>query len=163
MAFLAPFFVGTAGTAGGAAATSGIIGTGGAVTAGGVASAAAAVGAGLSAASSIQQGRAANAAAKFNAQLAGMQGQVNEGRLQREARRDIGTLRARVAKTGARMEGTPLMVLAESEADAELDLLDQRWSTQQTASTYRRSGRQSQREGYYRAGTSLLTGVGNMF
>jgi len=188
MAFLAPLFFGSAaaaGTAGsaaaslaaatgvggaagtaalaGTAATSGLFGAGGALTAGGLAKGAMLAGSGLSTFSNLQQGQAAGAAAQYNARLAEIQGQVAENQLRRDARRTTGAIRARVAKTGARMEGTPLMVLAESEADAELDLLDQRWSTAQTARTYRQQGRQAVRESRVRAGTSLLTAAGNMF
>jgi len=121
------------------------------------------VGAVMSANASYQQGLAARKAAEENARLAEMQGAVAEDRLRRDSRREQGTLRARIAKTGARTEGTPLLVLAESEADAELDVLDQRWSTEQVAKSYRTSGSQAYSEGVTRAGTSLLASAGNMF
>lgn len=74
--------------------------------------------------------------------------------------------RAAYAKAGVRMEGSPLEVLAETQAQADLDQLiiehggyvSER-AYQRTAMWERRAGRAAQTAGYIGAGTSLLAGA----
>ena len=154
MAFLTPLAFGTAATAGGAAATAGLFGAGGSFA---LAPTLMTLGTVASVAGSIQAGNAAKKAAEYNAATKEAEAQAEEYRRRQAARRQIGSIRAGVAKSGAAFEGTPLMVLAESAANAEIDALNARWSGGTQANLYRMEGRQAQRAGYIRAGTSLLT------
>ena len=52
------------------------------------------------------------------------------------AQRQIGSIRAGVSKSGATMAGTPLAVLSESAANAEIDALNTRYSGQREAALY---------------------------
>jgi hypothetical protein len=180
MAFVAPFMTGlTAAATSGAGimsslgAASALAGTGTAAGIGagagmalgtlGTGTGLAAIGTGLSALGSIRQGQAASAAANYNAQIA-ERSAVQKEQIQRTAaQRQIGAIRAGIAKSGARTEGTPLMVLAESAANAEIDALNTRYSGQMEASLSRSRGRNDRRAAYWNAGTSLLTSASRNF
>jgi hypothetical protein len=57
------------------------------------------------------------------------------------------------------MEGTPLMVLAESAANAEIDALNTRFTAGREATLSTMRGQEGRRAAYWSAGTSLLTGL----
>jgi hypothetical protein len=128
-------------------------------TLGTVGSVASAVGTGLAVVGAIQGGKAEGAAADFNAQSAAQEAQARENAQRAQAQRQLGMIRANVSKAGATMEGTPLMVLSESAANAEIDALNTRYSGQREAALYESRGRNARTAGYLRAGTSLLTGA----
>lgn len=153
-----PLLFGAA-ASGTAAATTGLIGAGGAFSLG---TALGTAGTALGALGAIGQGRAADKAASYNASLAEAEAASRE-RAQREAaRRQIGSIRAGIGKSGATSAGTPLMVLAESAANAEIDALNTRYGGTTQAGIYRAGGADARRAGTIRAGTSLLTGFGQI-
>lgn len=153
-----PFLFGAA-ASGGAAATTGLLGAGGAFSAG---TALATAGTVLSGLSAISQGRAAGKAADYNANLALAEASSKEAAQREAARRQIGSIRANIGKSGATSAGTPLMVLAESAANAEIDALNTRYGGATQSSIYRAGGADARRAGTIRAGTSLLTGFGQI-
>ena len=111
----------------------------------------------------IQGGKAENSAAQFNADSARQEAASREAAQRAQADRALGSIRAGVSKSGATMEGTPLAVLSESAANAEIDALNTRYSGQREAALYESRGRNARTAGYVRAGTSLLTGAGRYF
>jgi len=111
----------------------------------------------------IQGGKAENSAAQFNADSARAEAQARETAQRTAAQRQLGSIRAGVSKSGATMEGTPLAVLSESAANAEIDALNTRYSGQREAALYEARGRNAKTAGYMRAGTSLLSSAGKYF
>ena len=111
----------------------------------------------------IQGGNAENSAAQFNAQSARMEAESRENAQRAQAKQQLGSIRAGVSKSGATMEGTPLAVLSESAANAEIDALNTRYSGQREAALYEARGRNAKTAGYMRAGTSLLSSAGRYF
>jgi hypothetical protein len=156
MAFLAPLAFGTAATAGGAAATAGLFGSAGAFSLG---TTLATVGTGLSVAGALRSGQANSQAADYNAAMAQREASSKEVRIRQEGERSIGRLRASISKSGATFEGTPLMALAESAANNEIDALNVRQGGEMESSLYRMRGQSARRTGYVQAGTSLLSGM----
>ena len=122
-----------------------------------------AVGTGLSVISSIQSGKAEAKAAQYNAESARREAQARETAQRTAAQRQLGSIRAGVSKSGATMAGTPLAVLSESAANAEIDALNTRYSGQREAALYEARGRNAKTAGYMRAGTSLLSSAGKYF
>lgn len=159
MAFIAPLMFGAAGV-GGAAATTGVLGTAGAFSAG---TALANIGGVLGAVGAASQGKAAQSSANYNAQSALIESQSRETAQRTQAARQLGTMRAAIGKSGATSEGTPLMVLAESAANAEIDALNTRQSGQRQADLYRAQGANARKQGNITAGTSLLTAATKIF
>lgn len=183
MAFMIPFFTGLAGAfssgagvASSLGAAGSLIGTGTAAGIGAglgmgvgtVASALAAptalqlAGTFLSGVSAKAQGDAAARAAEYNAQAAEMEAASREQAQRAQSQRQLGTIRANIGKSGATMEGTPLLALAESAANAEIDALNTRFTGQRQAGLYRMQGDSARRQGNLMAGTSLLSGFGRI-
>jgi hypothetical protein len=156
MAFMAPLALGTAGVAGGAAATAGLFGAGGAFA---LSQTLATVGAGLGVVGALRAGQAGQQAAAYNAESARMEGAMREAAQRQQAGRQLSSIRAGISKSGARIEGTPLMVLAESAANAEIDALNTRFSADREIGLQRMRGQEARRAAYWNAGTSLLTGL----
>jgi hypothetical protein len=155
MAFMAPLALGTAGV-GGAAATAGLFGAGGAF---GLAQTLATVGTGLGVAGALRAGQAGQQAAAYNMESARMEGAMREAAQRQQSSRQLSSIRAGISKSGTTMEGTPLMVLAESAANAEIDALNTRFSTSREMGLQRMRGQEARRAAYWSAGTSLLTGM----
>jgi hypothetical protein len=178
MAFLAPVFTSIGSFFGGTAAATGA--TVGFAAPALVAPTAAAAGAGAagagfslgstlstlgtisSAFSSIAAGNAQAEAAEYNAKVAQMEASQRESALRNDARRQIGAIRSGISKSGVTFEGTPLLALAESAANAEIDALNARWTGAQESELYRRRAESSRQEGFLRAGSSLLGGFGRL-
>lgn len=120
----------------------------------------AAAGAVVSTYGAIQQGKAAQGAADYNAQSALLEGQSRENAQRASASRDQARIRANIGKSGATTAGTPLMVLAESAANAEIDALNTRYTAERQADVYRAGGANARRQGNIMAGTSLLQAAG---
>lgn len=118
-----------------------------------------AVGTAVSVVGALSQGKAESSAAQFNADAARRESESRENAQRAQAQRQLGAIRAGVSKSGATMEGTPLAVLSESAANAEIDALNTRYSGQREAALYEARGRNARTAGYMRAGTSLLTGA----
>jgi hypothetical protein len=155
MAFLAPLAFGSA-AAGGAAATAGLFGAAGKFALG---QTLATVGTGLGVMGAVRAGQAASMAGQYNAESARMEGAVREAAQRQQTGRQLGAIRAGISKSGATMEGTPLMVLAESAANAEIDALNTRFTAGREATLSTMRGQEGRRAAYWSAGTSLLTGL----
>ena len=155
MAFLPALALGSAATAT-TAATAGLFGAGGAFGLGATLST---LGTAASVFGAIGQGKADASASQFNADAARQESASREAAQRAAAQRQLGSIRAGVSKSGATMEGTPLAVLSESAANAEIDALNTRYSGQREAALYESRGRNARTAGYLRAGTSLLTGA----
>lgn len=149
---------GTAGTAGaaGVAATTGLFGTAGSFA---LAPTLSTIGSAMGVVGALNSGRSEQAAANYNAQSAQMDAAAKEAAQRRDAARQQGALRASLAKSGTSMEGTPLMVMAESAANAELDALNTRITGQRESTLYRMRGSNAATASRWQAGTSLLTGL----
>lgn len=177
MAFLAPLFTGfaTAGASGAGimsslSAAGSLIGTG---TAAGVMSG---IGMGVgavmpslmtlgtltAAGSAMGQARSVEEASRYNAGMAIREAEMRESMIRREGGRRLGTIRAQIGKSGATGQGTPLMVLAESAANAEIDALNTRTTGQLQAGVYRAQGANARTQGNLMAGAQLLKGFGQI-
>jgi hypothetical protein len=132
-----------------------------AATASTVASSVGFAGTALSAAGAIASGRAQAQAAEFNAQAAVNQAAANEAQQRRNAARVLSQGRANVAASGIEMDGSPLEVMADSAAAAELDALTIRYGGQVRASQERMTGGMARSAGYTGAASTLLMGLNN--
>ncbi|CAB4140174.1 hypothetical protein UFOVP669_12 [uncultured Caudovirales phage] len=103
------------------------------------------------------QGRAADKAAQYNARSAEMEAASREQAQRAQSQRQLGTIRANIGKSGATSEGTPLLVLADSAANAEIDALNTRFTGLRQAALYRAEGANARKASYLRAGASLLS------
>lgn len=133
-----------------------------------------AVGTVASAAGSFMQGQAASRAAEANAAMAEEEAQrarqaaaVEEDRNRAQSRRTISAQRAAYGSSGVvSEEGSSLLALADSAAEAELDALTIRYSGDVTARRYqvqaasdRAAAAGYRQQGLVSAGTGLLTGA----
>ena len=135
---------------------------------------AALAGAAVSAYGAIQQGEAAAATGKYNARVAQQQADAarqaaaaNAETKRRELDRVLGAQRARYGASGViGSEGSPLLVMMQSEEEAALDVARVRYGG--TAQAYgleaearlsRFQGKQARRQGYLQAAGAILTGV----
>lgn len=159
MAFLAPLAFGTAATAT-TAATAGLFGTAGAFSLG---TTLATAGSALGVMGALQAGRAEASAANYNAEMARREAESKEALQRQQSSRQIAGIRAGISKSGVTFEGTPLMVLAESAANAEIDALNTRYSGQMESNLYRMRGQAAKTASYYRAGTTLLSSASRLF
>ncbi len=159
MSFLPALAFGTAATST-AVATTGLFGAGGSFALG---TTLGTVGTAVGALGAIRGGRAEQNAAYFNAQAATQEARARENAQRTQAQRQLASIRAGVAKSGATMEGTPLAVLSESAANAEIDALNTRYSGQRESALYTARGQNARTAGYMRAGTSLLSSAGKYF
>lgn len=104
----------------------------------------------------VRAGQAAQAVANYNAESARMEGAMRESAQRQQASRQMGAIRAGISKSGVTTEGTPVMVLAESAANAEIDALNTRFSAAREETLQRAKGRFDKQAAYLRAGTTLL-------
>ncbi|MBT9138744.1 MAG: hypothetical protein DDT31_01319 [Syntrophomonadaceae bacterium] len=153
-----------------------------------VAAVASVASAAIGAFSSISAGRAQARMAAYNARIANQnaelaiaqmdiakkQKEIMAARHRRGVEKTLGAQRAAWSKAGVDMAGTPLLVAAETEFEADLDamairyaatveqgqLLAQAAGQRQEATLQRMAGRAAKTAGYIGAGTSLLTGAG---
>lgn len=105
------------------------------------------------------QGRAAADTAKFNAETQRQQGAAAERQTRSQAGRQMSSIRAGIAKSGVTFEGTPTMVLAESAANAEIDALNARWTTQRQAAITEFEGQAAKQAARLQAGATLISGA----
>ena len=110
-----------------------------------------------------QQGKAENAAAQFNAQTAEQEAASKESLIRSQAARQMGAIRSQIGKSGATTAGTPLLVLAESAANAEIDALNAQYTGQRQAALYRAGGQNAKSQGRAMAGTKLLSNVSKAY
>ena len=131
------------------------------------------IGAGLSAVSAISQGQAAKKEAGFRATVAQQQAQrerevsdAEEEDFRRAQTTALAQRRAALGASGIDIgTGSPLLAASDFAAETELQALRIRSGgetratrLEQNASLLRSSGRNAQRQGFMRAGSSLLTG-----
>jgi len=114
-----------------------------------------AVSAGLAVMSSVQQKKAADNAADQAKQAA----RENARRQSVEARKRIGLMRANYGASGVSIEGSPLDVLEESAANAELDRLTILHGGSVEAGRYRAAGKAAFAQGISGAANDLLGGA----
>lgn len=132
-----------------------------------------AAGAVIGAINAIQQGRAANAAAQYNAAISEQNAAISRSdaaaqaaQIERENTLRLGSIRAAQGRAGgAAGEGSVLDVLGDVAAQGELERQQAIYQGElrargftNTAQLDRYSGRQAQSAGYMRAGAELLSG-----
>lgn len=122
-----------------------------------------AAGTAVSAIGSIAQGRAGAAADTYNAQAAQVEAQAKETAQRADAARHIGAQRAAIGKSGASFVGTPILALAESASQAEIDALNTRYTGERQADLYKASASNRRTQGMIGAGASLLSGAGKLW
>lgn len=115
----------------------------------------------LGAVSSANAGKAAKRAAAVGAAQERKLARERERISRRESALMLGRQRAVAAAQGSTMEGSPLMVLEDTAAEAELEALHIREGGAARAAALIKQGRNAQTAGYLQAGDTLLTGVGN--
>lgn len=134
---------------------------------------AATIGTALSVVGALSQGQQANNAAKYNAAVARnnaiasrQQAAAEAAAQNRKARLTIGAMRAGYGASGVGMEGSPLDILEQSAANAELDRQNILYSGETQARGYDStagmelmSGKNAVRGSIISAGTSLLSGA----
>lgn len=142
-----------------------------------IALAATAIGAGVSAVSAIKAGKAQNSMAKRQAKLQDQDAATslevaaaNERDYRRDASFTMASRRAGLGAQGVTAEGTPSLVDESMVMESELQALRIRTGGQNEASRLkqqakftRKGGQNAQTAGYYRAGASLLSGIGDTF
>lgn len=136
-----------------------------------------AVGTGFQVISAVAQGQSQASMAEYNAKVAEAQAaQVREAaafeerRSRDSARRFLSTQRALYGASGVTVEeGSPLLVMADTAAESELDALAIRYSgsveaarAQSQAALDRMSAQTYRQAGYLDAGASLLTGASTL-
>ena len=131
--------------------------------------------AGVQAIGVLQAGSAEKDASDVEALLAEAQGAQEETRTaeeeklrRKDARKLLAKQRAGFAGAGVTSAGTPLLVMAETLLDAEEDVIAIQTGGKARASafrnraqTFRDLGKSRQRAGRFRAGSTLLSGLGN--
>lgn len=124
-----------------------------------------------------QQGAAGQAAAQYNyqtnqynAQIAIQQAKDEEAKLRVSARKTIGAARANYGASGVQMEGSPLDVLEESAANAEMDALSVRhrgelkaWSYKANAGLNLLEGESAKAASQIGVTSALLGGAANVY
>jgi hypothetical protein len=141
-----------------------------------IAAGAATAGAGVQAYGSYQQGKSEEALNKYNAEVsrrqataAEMQASAEAKRQQRASRAEQSRQRVLLAKSGVTTEGTPLMLLERSAANAELDrqmiyregnIQADQFRSQATMDRMR--AKSARRAGNLGVASSLLSGAGQV-
>lgn len=124
----------------------------------------------------IRESRGEAQAAEFNADVAGQnailarqQAAEEERRVRIQSRKSLGEARAGYGASGVTLEGSPLDVLEESAANAELDALTVRHqgrvkeaSFRSQESLYRAQAKSARVGGYLSAASALLSGGGKI-
>lgn len=107
------------------------------------------------------EGEATKAAALYNARAAQMQAREQAEAIRSE-RRQIASLNVtRVAKSGVRLEGSPLSVLAENAYRAEKQALNVLRTGKAISTLYRMEGRQAIIASRFRMAQAVFRGLGS--
>lgn len=114
----------------------------------------------LGAAGSIQEGNAAASASRWNAHMARLEAEENERRSRRESDMLVGRQRAATASQGTTLEGSPMMIVKDTVAEAEIEALHIRSGGSARVAAYQKQGDAAQFAGMLGAGSSLLQGAG---
>lgn len=117
----------------------------------------------LGAVSQANAGKAAKRAAAHSALQERELARERERVSRRESALVLGRQRAVTAAQGTTMEGSPLMVLEDAAAEAELEALHIREGGEARAGALIKQGRNAQSAAYMQAGTTLLGGVASAF
>jgi hypothetical protein len=131
----------------------------------------------MSAVSAIQQGKAAKAAAQFNATVNDQNAQIAREQAVQETRQfdreqfmRIGALKAAQGKSGGKQAGSVLDILADTATQGEIQRQDIAYQGelrargfQNTATLDRFEGKQAEKQGYLRAGSELLSSAGSAY
>lgn len=112
----------------------------------------------IEAASKISGGIMASKQAKKNAELLELQGEQEEARSRREAKKAKGRAQARFAKAGV-SGGTPLDVALEAEEQYLLEGRRRRMALESEADIQRKAGTIAVIQGLFGAGSTLLGAV----
>jgi hypothetical protein len=119
---------------------------------------------GAAALGAVSQANAAKSAKRAAAQNAEQERKLARER-ERISRREsdllLGRQRALAAAQGSTMEGSPLMILEDAAAEAELEALHIREGGEARATAAIRQGKDAAAASYTGAGETLLTGVGS--
>lgn len=101
-------------------------------------------------------------ASRYNAALAKEEARRESARRHREGQRQVAAIHTARAKSGVTMEGTPLLVAAESAAQVEMDVLNAQWMGDNESRLYKHRAKSYQDAKPYAVGTSLLKGVSSL-
>ncbi len=126
----------------------------------------------VSASGAIQEGEAAQEAAEYNAEVMRQSAQASREKAEYDetihrdkVRRLLSSQRASYGAAGVDMAGSPLLVLEDTAAQGELDAKAIRYGGEvearqklSQAEIYEQQGKNARREGYAKAGSSLLSG-----
>ena len=130
----------------------------------------------VSAGSTVYSAQERKKTAAYTAKLAEEAGEESTAMANLEAERHRDKIRrlkssqiASYAKSGVKLEGSPLEVLADTAAQADLDEMIIKHGGQVEANAYerkgmfaRRAGKSAETAGYIKAGSSLLAGAYNI-
>jgi hypothetical protein len=122
-----------------------------------------AAGAVSAAAGQRQAGEAKAQAAEYNMAITQLEADAEKDRIRRESESYQSSLQVARAKSGVTSEGTPLMVMAESAANAEVDALNTQWTADRTNELYGMQASSARTAGNIGAGTTLLLGPSKLF
>lgn len=113
----------------------------------------------VSAYGQIQAGQAAQDAANTNAALARMNAAEAERVSRRQSEQLIGSSRAAAAAQGTTLEGSPMMIINDAAAEAEIEALHLRKGGEYQAAAYQKQGSAAKTAAYFQAGSTLLGGA----
>jgi hypothetical protein len=116
----------------------------------------------MSAIGSVQAGQAQRKMANYNARVAEDTARSQGERQQDQVRRQMASARVAIGKSGVAVSGSPLDVLADSAAQAELDHQTILRQGAAQAGMDRYKGSMASRQGYFGAATSLLSSASKM-
>lgn len=136
---------------------------------------AAVAGTGLSIYGSLFAGSQQAAAAHTQAKLSKLQAEAEDeraaseaGAIRRKARELFSTQRAAYAASGVRLEGTPLLVMADTIRESERDILNiykqadaRKLAFLTQADVFETAGKAARTASYWNAGSTLLTSIGS--
>ena len=89
-----------------------------------------------------------------------MQAEEDARRSRRQSDALMGRQRAVVAASGTTMEGSPLLIVQDTAAEAETEIRHILAGGQARASAYQQAGSAAAQAGFIDAGSTLLSGVG---
>lgn len=165
-----------ANAAAGTAATSGLIGTGGAFSMGTTLGTLGALGGAVGAAGALASGQQQKAASEYNAKVATANAEAArqaaadaEDEHRRKASNLLSSQRAAFAAAGVDLEGSPLEIMSATAAQAERDAIRirdagtvQEMQARSQGALDNLTARTAVSSSYWKAGSSLLTGVSSL-
>lgn len=113
----------------------------------------------LQAKGAAEEGDAQAKAAEYNRALALSQSRAEGARLRRLGRREVSSQRVAFAKSGVRLEGSPLELLAQNAAEFEIQALNAEVEGRNTANLERMRAREIRRATRRRVSATLIGGA----